>query len=282
MASFTGSLFGSTDTTTSIDVDSVITQSDKDKESASDITSTSSHTKIDSSALLCNGGPSQFTSNVNSNNSKTSIENIVSSLGKNMNLTETTDSTTTTTMTSAVVEEPTFKKYNPITNERINPFDKDTTPVTKTVSPVPNREEKTLDDLTKDRFNRQQDREDNTDKILSSVSAITTSQSKREEFGKTRKSSSDAEIIFGDKGEDYFKSYGKYSSFSSGSGATAGSSSYHYTSYSSKDSTTSDSESIYTRKDDGKANPPYFKSLSVSSEKDASHRRWTSDDYDLK
>ena len=187
-------MFSSSEVTTS--VDSVVVQSEKENEIVLETSTNSSQITIESSTL-CNGVPSQFMANTSS--SKT--VDLVSSFGKNLNLND-KDDIVTTAQETVLEEEPLYKKYNPISNERINPFDKN---IIKTSSPaipvipavVPIKEDKTLDDLTKDRFNKQQEIikdpiSDSINKkiplpVTTSESVVASSQSKREEFGKTRK-----------------------------------------------------------------------------------------------
>lgn len=168
------------------------------------------------------------------------------------------------------------------------------------------------DDNVKDRYNIQQGIRDQsqagrigpqTSATVAAANISTTSsyssETKKQEFGRTKRSSSDAELIFGDKGPDFYKprfsvaGMGRDSKQSSDSlsdaetifgtsavsgppsassvtgGSAAPTAFNRYTSYGSRDSSSfnssvSDSDYIYGKKDDRSS---LNKSLSVSSEK---------------
>lgn len=168
------------------------------------------------------------------------------------------------------------------------------------------------DDNVKDRYNIQQGIRDQSQagrigpvtNATADVANIPTtssysSETKKQEFGRTKRSSSDAELIFGDKGSDFYKPRfsvagmgrdskqstdslsdaetifgtsavsGPPSASSTTGGGTAPTAFNRYTSYGSRDSSsfnssTSDSDYIYGKKDERSS---FTKSLSVSSEK---------------
>lgn len=169
------------------------------------------------------------------------------------------------------------------------------------------------DDNVKDRYNTQQGIRDQsqTGRIApqpiataspadTSTTSSYSSETKKQEFGRTKRSSSDAELIFGDKGQDFYKPrfstagtgrdfklstdsvssdaeliFGTSAvsgppSASSTSGGNAPSTAFNrYTSYGSRDSSSfnssvSDSDYIYGKKEERST---FNKSLSVSSEK---------------
>lgn len=168
------------------------------------------------------------------------------------------------------------------------------------------------DDNVKDRYNIQQGIRDqsqagrigpltNATADTANISTISShsSESKKKEFGRTKRSSSDAELIFGEKGPDFYKPRfsvagiardlkqssdslsdaetifgtsavsGPPSASSTAGGGTAPTAFNRYTSYGSRDSSSfnssvSDSDYIYGKKDERSS---FTKSLSVSSEK---------------
>ncbi|XP_062538356.1 nuclear pore complex protein DDB_G0274915-like [Armigeres subalbatus] len=168
------------------------------------------------------------------------------------------------------------------------------------------------DDNVKDRYNTQQGIRDQsqTGRIEpqsnatanpadTSTTSSYSSETKKQEFGRTKRSSSDAELIFGDKGLDFYKPrfstagtgrdfkqssdsvtdaeliFGTSAvsgppSASSTTGGSAPSTAFNrYSSYGSRDSSSfnssvSDSDYIYAKKEERNT---FAKSLSVSSEK---------------
>lgn len=165
------------------------------------------------------------------------------------------------------------------------------------------------DDNVKDRYSTQQGIRDQSQtgrfemqSTTATNSASTTSsypsEVKKQEFGRTKRSSSDAELIFGDKGPDFYKSRfstagighdikksndsladadiifgtsavsGPPSAISTASEGTVGGSCNRFSSLGSRDSSSfnssiSDSEYIYGKKEERNV---FSKSLSVSSE----------------
>lgn len=160
------------------------------------------------------------------------------------------------------------------------------------------------DDNVKDRYNIQQGIRDQSqtgrfgtqpssvvsNATVSSANASGSSEAKKQEFGRTKRSSSDAELIFGEKGPDFYKPrfsttgldfkksndsisdaeliFGT-SAVSGPPSATSASSSFNRYSYGNRDSSSftnsvSDSDHIFGKKEDRNV---FSKSLSVSSEK---------------
>lgn len=168
------------------------------------------------------------------------------------------------------------------------------------------------DDNVKDRYNIQQGIRDQsqtgrigqqTNTTADSTNVPTTSsyssETKKQEFGRTKRSSSDAELIFGDKGPDFYKPRfsvagavrdlkrstdslsdaetifgtsavsGPPSASSTTAGSAAPTAFNRYSSYGSRDSSSfnssvSDSDYVFGKKDERSS---FTKSLSVSSEK---------------
>lgn len=163
------------------------------------------------------------------------------------------------------------------------------------------------DDNVKDRYNTQQGIRDQsqTDRIGplpiaianpadTSTTSVYSSETKKQEFGRTKRSSSDAELIFGDKGLDFYKPrfnntdtgenikhnngsvtdaeliFGTSAVSGPPSAGIAPSMTFNrYSSYGSRDSSSfnssvSDSDYIYGKKEERSI---FNKSLSVSSEK---------------
>lgn len=161
------------------------------------------------------------------------------------------------------------------------------------------------DDNVKDRYNIQQGIRDQSqtgrfgtqtssvsNATVSSTIASSSSEAKKQEFGRTKRSSSDAELIFGEKGPDFYKprfsttglDFKKSNdslsdaelifgtSAVSGPPSASSGSSFNRYSYGNRDSSSftnsvSDSDHIFGKKEERSV---FSKSLSVSSEKNDS------------
>lgn len=182
----------------------------------------------------------------------------------------------------------TYESYRPpISHERINPFDKNKvatisvsystySSTTSYSSPVPVKDEKTLDDITKDRFNKQKSGITNVSgfdysykpsgppvvppPVLTSTATTNPSVDKADERprGQFERKLSDADIIFG---AVKVSSTGTDSSFKQPNNYGRNRSNSSFT------STSTDSDYVYGSRDPRRDNS-FQKSLSVSSDKD--------------